>query len=388
MYNLLSPWPPQVNGIADYALEIARHSDHPLKVVTRALHPRYCGEHTAVVSDTYASRSGTLDRAPNVYHFGNNPDHVFLIPLFLRHPGVAVVHDVSLHYLAERATSTLPGFFAAQLAAETPKLADALRSLWQIPDMKRPLDYQEYKLLHWLRAATGIVVHSQFAARAIAPHLPDHTIHVIPHFAYRSASATTAQPRAAARSSLALKDDQIVISTVGFVTRNKQYDAVLRAIGQLPRPIRARIVFLIAGEVRRHEYDLETQIDASGCRDVVRTTGYLTESEMQKVLHASDLVMSLRYPTYGESSGSVARALGLGCALVVTEGGSYAELPDDTCIKIPAKQDPSNELAELIRAAAENQDMLADIRTAALQYARSALDPARIARRYSEIAHA
>ena len=143
-----------------------------------------------------------------------------------------------------------------------------------------------------------------------------------------------------------------------------------------------------SGEVRRHEYNLETHINASGCRDVVRTMGYLTESEMQKVLHASDLVMSLRYPTYGESSGSVARALGLGCALVVTKGGSYAELPDDTCIKIPAKQDPSNELADLIRAAAENRDMLTDIRTAALQYARSALDPARIALRYSEIAHA
>jgi glycosyltransferase involved in cell wall biosynthesis len=78
----------------------------------------------------------------------------------------------------------------------------------------------------------------------------------------------------------------------------------------------------------------------------------------------------------------------MGCALVVTEGGSYAELPDEACIKISAKQDPSNELAELIRSAAQDPTMLAGIRAAALQYARSALDPTRIARRYSEIAHA
>lgn len=389
MYNLLSPWPPQANGIADYAMEIARHSAHPVRIVTRALRPRFGGEHTALVSDADAARSGVLAHAPNVYHFGNNPDHVFLIPLFLRHPGIAVVHDVSLHYLVEKATSSLPGFFATQLAAETPALAGALRALWQVPGMKRALDYQEFKLLSWLRAATGIVVHSHFAARAIAPHLPGRPVHVIPHFAYRATSAgATAPLKAAARASLRITQDQFVISTVGFVTRNKQYDAVLRAIGQLPPAMRSRIVFLVAGEVRKHEYDLETLIDTSGCRDVVRTTGYLAEAEMQKVLQASDLVMSLRYPTFGESSGSVARALGMGCALVVTEGGSYAELPDDTCIKIPPKQDPSNELAELIRGAVEDPRRLADIRAAALDYARSALDPHRIAQRYSEIAHA
>jgi glycosyltransferase involved in cell wall biosynthesis len=388
MYNLLTPWPPQANGIADYSFEVAQRSEHSLVVVTRALHPASCGEHVGITSDAAARRSGSLDRRPNVYHFGNNADHTFLVPLFMQFPGVAVVHDIGLHYLIERVNDTIPGFFDAQLAEQSPRLAESLRLLWRKPEMKRSLDFQEFKMLGWLRDAKCIVVHSEFAARAIAPHLPGMRIHVVPHFAYRTAGCggPLQQLRAAARKELKIGEDTLLIATVGFVTRNKLYDAVMRATSLLPRPMRSRVTFLIAGEERPHEYDLRRDIEMYGCADLVRTTGFLTEYGLNSAFVASDLIISLRYPTYGESSGSVARALGMGCALAVTNGGSYAELPEGTCFKVPAKPDPSLELAELIRRVSEDPGILADMRRSAAQYAREYLDSSMIARRYSEIA--
>ena len=50
---------------------------------------------------------------------------------------------------------------------------------------------------------------------------------------------------------------------------------------------------------------------------------------------ACDIVLNLRYPTVGESSGSLLRALGLGKAVLVSEVGSFAEFSGDVCLKVP-----------------------------------------------------
>jgi glycosyltransferase involved in cell wall biosynthesis len=389
MYTLCTPWPPQANGIADYAFELARHSAAPLTVVTQALHPTLPPGPVRVFSDREPEAARQLARGDNIFHFGNNPDHVFLVPAFLRYGGVAVVHDATLHYLAECTNDVIPGFFEAALAEEQPRYAAELARLWRLPAFKRVLDYQEVKLLSWLRGARAIVVHSHFAERMIGARLPDVPLHVVPHFAYPSSMGPEAQAplRLAARARLGLGGDQFVIATLGFVTANKQYEAVLRAIRQLPPALRDRATFLIAGQVRPHEYDPERIIAQLGMSRHVRLTGFLSESGMRDVLLASDLICNLRYPTFGESSGSLSRALGLGCGIVITDTGSYAELPPGTCFRIPAKTDPSAELAELFGALITEPAILRAHRAAAYAYGREALAPARMARRYEEILH-
>ncbi len=46
-------------------------------------------------------------------------------------------------------------------------------------------------------------------------------------------------------------------------------------------------------------------------------------------------MLNLRYPTVGESSGTLLRSLGLGKAVMVSEIGSFQEFPDDVCLKVP-----------------------------------------------------
>ena len=189
----------------------------------------------------------------------------------------------------------------------------------------------------------------------------------------------------AARRSLRLYPDRFVISTLGFITYNKQYNSILRALMQLPPPLRQHVRYIIAGEMRPEEYDVRRVIIETGVQDCVVLTGFVTEIAMEEILLASDLILNLRYPTFGESSGSAARALGLGCALAVTDGGSYAELPDDVCFRLPPKVDPSQEILDLILETMNDADQLAVRRVAALTYARTVLDPARLADRYTEI---
>jgi hypothetical protein len=117
----------------------------------------------------------------------------------------------------------------------------------------------------------------------------------------------------------------------------------------------------------------------------VRCLGYLDEPAMLGLLAASDLLLNLRYPSFGESSGVLARALGLGCLVAVTNSGAYAELPDDICIKLAARADPSAELTSLITRLAGDPAGLQEVREGARSFAAGALHPARIAARYADM---
>jgi glycosyltransferase involved in cell wall biosynthesis len=389
MYAVCTPWPPQANGIADYALELVRHGTRPVGVVTQALQPVLPPGPVRVFSDREPDALRQLERGRNLFHFGNNADHVFLVPLFHRHGGVAVVHDATLHYLAESTNDVIPGFFEATLAEEQPRYAADLMRLWRQPGLKRVMDYQELKLLSWLKKARAVVVHSHFAARVVGARLPRVPVHVVPHFAYPSAISpdALAPVRRAARERLGLGHDRFVISTVGFATANKQYDAILRAILQLPPALRDRAIFVVAGQVRPHEYDVERVIEQLGMGSRVVLTGFLSEARMRDILLSSDLICNLRYPTFGESSGSLSRALGVGCGIVVSDTGSYAELPPGTCFRIPAKSDPSMEIAQLFGTVMTDPAVLRQHRHAAYAYARCELAPGLMARRYEEIVH-
>ena len=63
--------------------------------------------------------------------------------------------------------------------------------------------------------------------------------------------------------------------------------------------------------------------------DGVVREGYVSEERLWSLMAACDVIVSLRSPTMGETSGSAIRALSLGKPLVVSDAGWFAELPDD-----------------------------------------------------------
>ena len=67
----------------------------------------------------------------------------------------------------------------------------------------------------------------------------------------------------------------------------------------------------------------------------VRVLGFAPIEDFVGYLGACDVVLNLRFPTVGESSGTLLRSLGLGKAVMVSEIGSFAEFPDDVCLKVP-----------------------------------------------------
>jgi glycosyltransferase involved in cell wall biosynthesis len=70
------------------------------------------------------------------------------------------------------------------------------------------------------------------------------------------------------------------------------------------------------------------------------------------------VLVNLRYPTMGETSGSVIRALALGKALLVSDVGWFAELPGDAVLRVPVDDYEVATIAAAIGVAADHNAAL------------------------------
>jgi glycosyltransferase involved in cell wall biosynthesis len=94
---------------------------------------------------------------------------------------------------------------------------------------------------------------------------------------------------------------------------------------------------------------------------------------------ACDVLVNLRSPTMGETSGSVIRGLGLGKPMLVSDVGWFAELPDGVALKIPVDE---YEVPTIAAALALAADRAAELGEAARAYVRREHDLARSADAY------
>jgi glycosyltransferase involved in cell wall biosynthesis len=67
-------------------------------------------------------------------------------------------------------------------------------------------------------------------------------------------------------------------------------------------------------------------------------------------MKAVDVVANLRYPTMGESSGSLFHALAWGKPILVSDNGAFSEIPD----KVTWKADPFTDEIEVLTLFIEN----------------------------------
>lgn len=337
-----SPLPPARNGIADYAAQ-----------VNVALAPRVAL--SCVTADPHAMvppgvpvcpPQATLpgDALP-LYQIGNNRDHLGIFWRALRQPGLVVLHDLRLFYLHEL-LDIAPSRFAAVMMAANPVMA-AVRAE-EVTGARRKLatDYLCFDMVRDLLArARKVMVHSEYARRILVRTygaLAAERVTVIPHFALPPAEAD----RAALRQRLGIAPRTVLVVTSGFATKAKRFDWIAPALATLVAEGRD-IEWVHAGSERAEEYDLSAVIAAyPALKGRARVTGFVEEDRLDALLTAADINLNLRFPSVGESSGTLARALAAGTCCVVTKTAAYDGYPDDVVVKVS----PFDAEARLTRA--------------------------------------
>ena len=337
--EIFSPLPPMRTGIGDYtaALLPLLAERYRCTVVTDDTATGVVAPAGVRVVRRRAHEAAEDAGAVALYMVGNNPDHLYMLPLMDRRPGVVVLHDPGLHHLLDCATSALgdaDGYCDAlegEYGAPGRLLGEqwrrhALRDRWMVYDM--PM----LRLL--AQPALHVVVHSRFAAHKVLSQAPRARLTVAPHpyFAPRVAQRETPEV-AALRARLGIAPGELVFVSLGFVSHIKRIDSALRALARVASrlpPFR----YVIAGEVRPEELDVARLVRSLGLGRQVVVTDYVAAADMEAMILLADVVINLRHPVGGETSGTLIRALGAGACVVVVDEGPFAEIPDGAAVKL------------------------------------------------------
>jgi glycosyltransferase involved in cell wall biosynthesis len=193
-----------------------------------------------------------------------------------------------------------------------------------------------------LDRATGLIVHSRYVADRAREAGYDGPLWHIPHPAW---PMTRVEPANDAHG-------DPLIGCFGFLNMNKRIPQLLEAFASLRRGRPRARLLLVGGTGER--FDIGRRLERLGLAEGVERVDYVPEERMWSLMAACDVLVNLRYPTMGETSGSVIRALSLGRPLLVSDVGWFAELPDDAVLKVPVDEYEVPTIEAALELAAEH----------------------------------
>jgi glycosyltransferase involved in cell wall biosynthesis len=294
----------------------------------------------------YRARLDLRDWA-HLYQVGNSLDHAHAYVAALRRPGIVTLHDPVLHHLVEALTLGRgnPAGYAAALFAEHGAAGLRVARLRAQGMFDPGLRFLLPLHRQVTDRAQGVILHSRFAAGRVQ-HPGGPALRVIPHHLSPGVLALDGLDQAAARRSLGLPPRGPILLSLGHATPAKRIDVVLAAVARLAEGF-PDLLHVIAG-APDPGLDLAGMIARLGLQDRVRVTGWLPEDAFLPYARAADLLVNLRHPLAGESSGALVRALGMGLPAVVDAAGAAADFPDAVVAKLPPGPAPAARLAVLV----------------------------------------
>jgi len=308
---LYSPLPPERTGVAHYASMLLPALREKVEVIT--------------VSSS-DNRQPTTDN--RIYFLGNNPHHAWIYDEAMRTPGVIVLHDLVLHHLIVEMTlarGDVDGYVAA-LEANHGEAGAAWargRAAGLHSEMGNFLMPASVDVANRSRA---VIVHNNYAADRLRSFGVEAPIQVVPHPFEPQPSARVR--RDAVREQHGFASDHRVIGLFGFLTSAKRAEVVLAAFAEA-RGRDQKLRLLIVGEPAPN-----VDVDALA-GDGITFTGYVPDDEFAAYFGAVDRLVNLRYPSAGETSGTLIRAFEAGKPVAVSDYAQFAEFPDDCVVKIP-----------------------------------------------------
>lgn len=290
------------------------------------------------------------------YQLGNSSYHAYMIGYILKYGGIITMHDYGLGGLVHWLSCELPdsspnrldlyeelvyGYGKAQANAILERMQQG--KLW-------PHEFASENIFlnkRFFVRSIGMIVHSHWAyemARRDFPGYPDGCLRRIPQGIPTMPKPTTREMHTV-REQLGIPEDALVVAAFGGINVPKLPASCIKGFAELARE-EERALLLFVGECQPGYTEPVELIRESGLADRVRITGYVDFESFYDYMKACDIVLNLRYPTLGETSGSLLRALSLGRPTIVGNAGAFTDFPDDVVMKVAYAPDCSEDVAQ------------------------------------------
>lgn len=363
--------PPLKTGIADYVAELLPYLDRyfDLEIFvddSYAVSEELSRHYKIFPHELYSERTQTRRFDLNVYQMGNNEHHSYIYEQAIRVPGLVVLHDLSLsfmlyhHYAGVR--NDLATFRKEFLFSEGEHAVVQFDRLYSRGDNGAVMDF--FSDHHMLRRLVG-------RSYAILSHL-EYCVEVARerYGAKNTYSMYLGSPdpnlelpgitKQAARKQLGISDEVFLMGVFGHLQPNKQNDVVVRALARI-KARHPHVLLTFVGEMNpalNYDEYIRDLIKKLNLEENVRLTGFVSRQEMQKYYLASDVVVNLRYPSFGQMSATLSRGIATGRPAIITDLPEWRFFPEDFCWRVPADDTEGVKLSEYGNRLMENPQEL------------------------------
>ncbi|MDX6554744.1 MAG: hypothetical protein QOD86_939 [Miltoncostaeaceae bacterium] len=347
---MVTPFPPQLSGIARYSAhlvdQLVAHADVDVFVdgdpaeYDPPSHPA-----CRIRSAASLERRNELVRYDAVLHcMGNSSFHDYVLRAMRRVPGHVLAHDVRLARFyewrawedGEQLAGRLAEMYGARISPE---------SFGKVPLM--PADAERFGI--WMTGelstyARRVLVHSRLAESVVRLEAEGEgrrvDARVLP-FAFPPAPEDPL-----GRPDRPGEPPQLV--SFGVVDAVKRVDQIVAAMPAiLARHPGARLA--LVGPIEPWEERRVTAIaQEAGVSDAIRLTGAVTDDAYHAWLRRADIALQMRQVAHGEASATVTETLASGIPTIVTDIGWMGDLPAGVAVKLPPTSGPGEIAAAVL----------------------------------------
>jgi glycosyltransferase involved in cell wall biosynthesis len=252
----------------------------------------------------------------NIYLLANNEPHKEIYRHFLKNNGLVVFHDLSLYWLMNCVHSK-KYIYETEFREKQLKNFSALNSMSsQLASMAIHSVYYNRSVCDFMR---GAIVHSRHGLYSIKNKINS----------LKPVALLNLINNKEVYSSICRKVDSINILLCGYMAPYKNIDLFLESILLMKNEnFFNSLQITIAGSWDQ-SYKLKCNEIIEKINGIIKINlvdEYISDANMVEMQKATDIIINLRYPTCGESSGVAAEVIGIDKLMLVTNIGSFREL--------------------------------------------------------------
>lgn len=390
-----TPLPPLKSGIADYSADILEELSKTVDVdvfVDEGFDPTPLSASNIVVFSHKKFRQHRKKYDAVLYQMGNSDYHEYMLPYIEKYHGTVMLHDLNLHGLL--------GFISYWRDQDVERYKKYLRQDYSDSvvediiqrvighDQNVAYDYPVNRIV--TDNAEKIIVHSAHSKRNILSQSLSYDVSMIHLYAKvkdENPFSDGGERKRQAKRILGIAEDSNVIAAFGHVHETKRILPLIRAMSDIIEVYPDAKLFLVGEIDKRFALTFEPYLDKYKMKDHVVVTGYTELNAFLNYMDAADICLNLRYPHNGESSGSLMRLLAKGKCVVLNAIGSFDEVPDNCCVKLPSPREKdeteeSQEIQEALLELLDEPEKISEIGANAWKYAKENLALPIIAKKY------
>jgi len=388
-----TPLPPIKSGISDYSVdiicELSKYFSIDVFIDTGYKHNCLLPQNVNVYKHTQFYKNDKK-YYKLVFQIGNNIYHEYMLKYINKYNGVVVLHDCNLHGLLNSITYDRKKYkdyiklLSYDYKDEVMDVINAIQSGKQQSDFIVNCFVTKF--------ADIIIVHSKWGKKQLLlKNIEANIEHInlyaqIPNYSFEESDMI----KQSAKKKLQINDKDIVIASFGFLTENKRCIPSLHAIRRIIKEFPQTKMIYVGQINNKIKDDFFCYIKQNNLQDSVSLTGFTSLETFLLYIEATDICLNLRFPYHGETSATLSRIMAAGKCVIINDIGSFSEIPDDCCVKLPSPENMSLENEEeliynTLKDLFNNSKKCNGIGMAARKYAEKELDINKIGRQYINV---